>query len=114
MSLEEAAALLRYKLDFKNEISRAASEINEKKFNKEIELYAVSYVSDRCINNCSYCGLNSEMKHPRSILNQFELCMDMRELLKYGPADICILSGEHPTITPEYLALAGRTALALD
>ncbi len=95
------------------ELLTRAVEAN-KKFNKVIEFYGVSYVSDECVNSCTYCGHSSTMPQERSTLTEEELKLEFAELLKFGPPEICILAGEHPSITPDYLATAANIALKQD
>ncbi|MBT3450470.1 hypothetical protein HN652_00890 [archaeon] len=112
---EEVIEMLKFKDELSNEIVSRATELNFKKFGKVIDFYAVSYISDHCVNNCSYCGHSSGLQQKREKLGQDLIRKDFAARLKYGPTDICILTGEHPKlITPEYLAIAGNIAIEED
>ena len=114
VSLKHIAAALRFKHLIADELTKTAAEINKKLFCKEIEFYAVSYISDHCVNRCSYCGYNAELGHCRQTLAPDEMAKDLCAVLKHGANDLCILYGEHPTIIPELLALAGNIAIECD
>lgn len=79
-----------------------------------LDYYAISYIGDRCVNDCSYCGHGSKAGGERSVLTPEEMALDMRAALRLGPTELCILAGEHPSITPELLVEAGRIALRED
>ena len=113
-ALFEIAALLKYKHELFPELITTAVGLNKKAFDREIEFYGVSYVSDMCINSCTYCGHSSLMPQERSMLDKDELRKDLAAVLKHGPTDLCILAGEHPSVTPEYLAMAANIAQEID
>lgn len=111
----EVAEMLKFKNELGSEIIARASELNGHNFGNAIDFYAVSYISDHCINNCSYCGHTCGLEQVREKLGPEDIRKDFAARLKYGPTDICILTGEHPKlITPEYLAMAGNIALEED
>ncbi|MBT3814833.1 hypothetical protein HOE37_03465 [Candidatus Woesearchaeota archaeon] len=113
--VEELAAVLKHKALFFAEIMEKAKKLNEKMYAKEIDFYAVSYLSDFCINSCNYCGHNQELPQERSVLTAKEMEQDFDQVLKYGPAEICILAGEDPrVVTPEFLVMAGNIAKRSD
>jgi 2-iminoacetate synthase len=113
-NIKNIAAILKYKNLIKDKLIVQAIKLNLKLYNKEIEFYGVSYISDMCVNNCSYCGHNREMPQARRMLSPAEMKKDFSAVLKYGPSDLCILAGEHPEVSPEYLAVAGNTAIECD
>ncbi len=111
----EIAEMLKFKSDLGTEIVARASNLNERNFGNIIDFYAVSYISDHCINNCSYCGHTCGLQQKREKLGPEQIRKDFASRLKYGPSDICILTGEQPKlITPEYLAMAGNIAVEED
>lgn len=81
-----------------DEVIEAAEKFNQKLFGGRIELYGISYISDKCINDCAYCGHNSGIKYPRRTLTESEMKLDFEAVLKNSPDEFCILAGEHPGI----------------
>jgi 2-iminoacetate synthase len=108
-----------YLLNNKNNLDTSklvslASDINFKIHGKNIEFYAVSYISDFCVNKCTYCGHSSDTVSQRRILNDNEMLLDFKEALKLGPSEICILAGEHNLVNPNKLSSAINIAKIAD
>lgn len=107
------AALLR----FSHEDSSLRSEIlaigREENFNRtrhRIEMYAISYIADLCVNDCSYCGLSTHFDTKRTMLSEDELEQDISAAIATRAGELCILAGEHPAVSSAYLAIAARIA----
>ncbi|MAG60165.1 hypothetical protein CL619_00105 [archaeon] len=112
--IEEVAALLRYKEQLAPKIIKAAKGVNEELFQKVIEFYAVSYISDHCVNACTYCGLSVNNPRKREKLSIEEIEKDFAEALKFGATDLCILAGEDiRNANPDFLARAANIAFWL-
>jgi 2-iminoacetate synthase len=93
--------------DFANLISPAAGElletlsarsqkITQQRFGKVIRLFAPLYVSNECINNCSYCGFSRDNAILRVTLSIEEVLREARELKQQGFRNILLVAGEHP------------------
>lgn len=95
--LEIIDYILKHKDHFREEVLTQAASMNKKNFGDKLGLYGISYISDACANNCTYCGLNSEMKHKRSTLTEDEMALDFRAVIGHGSDEFCILAGEAPS-----------------
>ena len=93
--------------DFANLISPAAVELLEhicrrsramtqQRFGKVIRLFAPVYLSNECINNCSYCGFSRDNPILRVTLSLDEVRQEANELKKQGFRNILLVAGEHP------------------
>jgi 2-iminoacetate synthase len=93
--------------DFANLISPAAAEFLEhlgrrshamtlQRFGKVIRLFAPLYLSNECVNNCSYCGFSRDNPILRVTLSLDEVQQEARELKKQGFRNILLVAGEHP------------------
>ncbi|HVU26242.1 MAG TPA: 2-iminoacetate synthase ThiH [Verrucomicrobiae bacterium] len=93
--------------DFANLISPAASELLEllsirsqkltqQRFGKVVRLFAPLYVSNECINNCSYCGFSRDNPILRVTLSLDEVRREAAALHAQGFRNILIVAGEHP------------------
>ena len=112
--MDEAATVLRHKHSLMDELVEKAAKLNESLFGRKIDFYGISYIADPCVNDCSYCGLSTSVPHRRQILSDEELRKDFAVVMDYGAGELCILAGEHPVVTPEFLSKAGRIALEMD
>lgn len=99
---EETAVLLN--LEDKElilEMFKAAREVKEKLYGKRLVVFAPLYVSNYCVNNCTYCGYkhcNEELK--RKKLNMEQLVEEVKVLESLGHKRIALEAGEDPVNAP--------------
>jgi 2-iminoacetate synthase len=93
LTLEEAALLL---MDPDPEpVYEAAREVKEKVYGKRLVLFAPLYLSNRCANNCLYCGFrrdNSDL--PRKTLALDEVARETEALIRQGHKRLLLVAGE--------------------
>ncbi len=101
--------------DFAGLISPAASELLEplcrrsqaltqQRFGKVIRLFAPLYLSNECVNNCSYCGFSRDNPILRVTLSVDEVLREARALKEQGFRNILLVAGEHPRfVSKNYL-----------
>ncbi|MGL5617011.1 MAG: [FeFe] hydrogenase H-cluster radical SAM maturase HydG [Sarcina sp.] len=99
---EEAAILLSV-TDEKSieKMFTIAKEVKEKFYGKRIVIFAPLYVSNYCVNNCSYCGYkhcNEDLK--RKKLNKEQLIEEVKVLESLGHKRIALEAGEDPINAP--------------
>jgi 2-iminoacetate synthase len=112
----EAAGKHKFSLaDFAALISPAASEILEslgrrahlmtqQRFGKVIRLFAPLYLSNECINNCTYCGFSRDNPILRVTLSLDEVKQEANALKSQGFRNLLLVAGEHPKfISNHYL-----------
>ncbi|MEI8288366.1 MAG: 2-iminoacetate synthase ThiH [Verrucomicrobiota bacterium] len=104
----EAAAKSKFSLaDFAALISPAGSEILEtlgrrahlmtqQRFGKTIRLFAPLYLSNECINNCTYCGFSRDNPILRVTLSLDEVKREADALKAQGFRNLLLVAGEHP------------------
>ena len=104
----EAAGKDKFSLaDFAALISPAASEnletlgrraqlMTQQRFGKVIRLFAPLYLSNECINNCSYCGFSRDNPILRVTLSLDEVRREAAELKSQGFRNLLLVAGEHP------------------
>lgn len=103
---KEAAILLLCDNKEKNEeIFSLAKEIKEDFYGNRIVLFAPLYLSNYCINGCTYCPYHSINKHiPRKKMTQEEIRNEVIALQDMGHKRLAIESGEDPVNNPiEYI-----------
>ena len=102
----EAAVLLESdQEDLKQRMFALAKRIKEKIYGNRIVMFAPLYLSNYCVNGCTYCpfhALNKTM--PRKKLSQKEIEQEVIALQDMGHKRLALESGEDPRNTPiEYI-----------
>jgi len=70
--------------------------ITQQRFGKTIRLFAPLYVSNECINNCSYCGFSRDNVILRVTLSLDEVRREAAALAAQGFRNVLLVAGEHP------------------
>lgn len=96
LSYQESAVLLHLEdQDLLAEMFQTARTIKENIYGKRIVLFAPLYVSNYCVNNCTYCGYqqkNKELK--RKKLSKEDLIEEVRILESLGHKRLALEAGE--------------------
>ncbi len=105
LSPEEAAVLLNCdETTALNRIFEAAKQIKETIYGNRLVLFAPLYLSNRCINNCLYCGFRKEYANNQTrLLNTNEIQEEARALISQGHKRLLIVSAEDPAVNINYL-----------
>ena len=92
------------------QLGQQARRRTQQRFGKVIRLFAPLYLSNECINNCSYCGFSRDNPILRVTLTLEEVRAEARALVAEGFRNILLVSGEHPKfVSNNYLADCVRT-----
>ncbi len=103
LELEEAAVLINTSdPELIHEIFQTAITIKREIYGDRIVLFAPLYISNKCKNNCLYCGFRRENKEiKRRTLSLEEIEEQVRILEGIGHKRLLLVFGEDPTITPQ-------------
>ena len=98
----EASVLLACDLPEKNaELMKMAEEIKLAFYGKRIVLFAPLYLSNYCVNGCTYCPYHAENKHiKRKKLTQEEVRQEVIALQDMGHKRLALEAGEDPLHNP--------------
>ncbi|HEY3762136.1 MAG TPA: 2-iminoacetate synthase ThiH [Verrucomicrobiae bacterium] len=77
-------------------LGRRSRAMTQQRFGKVIRLFAPLYLSNECINNCSYCGFSRDNPILRVTLSLDEVRQEARALAEQGFRNILLVAGEHP------------------
>lgn len=77
-------------------MARKARALTRRHFGRTIRLFAPVYLSNECINSCTYCGFSRENAILRVTLEAAEVRGEARHLAKQGIRSILLVAGEHP------------------
>lgn len=106
ISHQEAAVLLECELEEENqEIQKLAKEIKKRFYGNRIVMFAPLYLSNYCVNGCTYCPYHHCNEHiRRKKLSQEEIRQEVIALQDMGHKRLAIEAGEDPVNNPiEYI-----------
>jgi 2-iminoacetate synthase len=81
---------------FLEHMGRRSHAMTKQRFGKVIRLFAPLYLSNECINNCSYCGFSRDNPILRVTLSLDEVRQEARALKEQGFRNLLLVAGEHP------------------
>lgn len=92
-----------------------AEKIKLRFYGKRIVMFAPLYLSNYCVNGCTYCPYHMKNKEiPRIKLTQDEIVREVTALQDMGHKRLALEMGEHPTInTMEYLLESIKTIYSI-
>ncbi|WP_308774885.1 [FeFe] hydrogenase H-cluster radical SAM maturase HydG [uncultured Bilophila sp.] len=112
LSHREASVLLACDVPEKvQKIYALAERIKQDIYGNRIVMFAPLYLSNYCINSCSYCPYHAKNKHiARKKLTQEDIVREVTALQDMGHKRLAIESGEDPLNNPiEYILESIRT-----
>lgn len=104
LTLEEAATLLNIdpltQPELMDALYSTALSIKDRIYGNRIVLFAPLYLSNYCVNSCTYCAFRGKNKHiPRSLLTRDDVVAEVEALQKMGHRRLLLLTGEHPNFS---------------
>lgn len=95
LSTYEVAALLNVEDEATlDEIYKTAGKIKERIYGNRIVMFAPLYVSNHCINGCTYCGYKCSNKFTRRTLTDEEIAREAMVIQDMGHKRIVLEAGE--------------------
>ena len=116
LSHREASVLLACELEDRNqEIYALAEQIKKDFYGNRIVMFAPLYLSNYCINGCTYCPYHRQNKHiPRKKLTQEEIKAEVIALQDMGHKRLALEAGEDPVNNPlEYILESIKTIYSI-
>ena len=77
-------------------LAKRSNQLTQQRFGRVIRLFAPLYLSNECINNCTYCGFSRDNPILRVTLSVDEVVREARALAAQGFRNILLVAGEHP------------------
>ena len=112
LSHRDALVLLDCELPEENQrIFSLAREIKHRFYGNRIVMFAPLYLSNYCVNGCTYCPYHLKNRTiPRHKLSQEEIAREVIALQDFGHKRLAIETGEHPKMNPiEYVLESIKT-----
>ena len=92
MSLLSPAAM-----PFLEDMARLSHDLTQKRFGKTLQLYIPLYLSNRCSNNCVYCGFRKDNRIERITLTEAQILQEVKIIKSYGFDHVLLVTGESDT-----------------
>lgn len=73
-----------------------STSLTRQHFGRTMRLFAPLYLSNECVNNCSYCGFSRDNPIYRTTLSVDQVVREARHLTSLGFRNILLVAGEHP------------------
>jgi 2-iminoacetate synthase len=87
-----------------NSMFTAAEQIKELIYGNRLVLFAPLYLSNRCVNNCLYCGFRrGTFNTKKRLLKVKEVRDETRVLISQGHKRLLLVSAEDPAVNVDYL-----------
>lgn len=104
-----AALLSPAAVEYLEAMARKAQQLTRQRFGRTMQLYAPLYLSNECVNKCTYCGFSHELEIVRTTLDLNTLRSEADFLHAQGFRHLLLVAGEAPRIiNVEYLEAAAR------
>ena len=116
LSHREALVLLDCELEDENaRILALAKKIKQAFYGNRIVMFAPLYLSNYCVNGCTYCPYHMKNKSiPRKKLSQEEIRAEVIALQDMGHKRLALETGEHPVMNPiEYILESIKTIYSI-
>ncbi|MDT8446948.1 MAG: 2-iminoacetate synthase ThiH [bacterium] len=89
------------------QMAQLSQSLTRKRFGKCVQLYAPLYLSNECLNSCTYCGFSREVQIPRVRLNEEAVLKEVAVLKEMGIEHILLVTGDFSDkVGVEYLSQA--------
>jgi 2-iminoacetate synthase len=97
LSLEDVAALIQFEDQaLLDELFACANHIKNTIYGDRIVMFAPLYVSNYCVNGCTYCGYKHSNEIPRRRLTDEEIAKEALKIESMGHKRIVLEAGEDP------------------
>jgi 2-iminoacetate synthase len=82
-------------------LAAISQQVTRQHFGKTMRLFAPLYVSNECVNNCSYCGFSRDAAILRTTLTVDQVVREGKYLHAQGFRNLLLVAGEHPKFVSE-------------
>jgi len=112
----EVATLLQVKDEgIWQEMYNTALQVKKKVYDNRIVFFAPLYLSNKCVNNCIYCGFRTaNTLEKRNVLNTEAIKAEAAAILSEGHKRIIAVYGEHPDSSIDYITHSMETIYSVN
>lgn len=76
------------------DMAKLSHELTQKRFGKTLQMYIPLYLSNKCSNNCVYCGFRKENRIKRITLTEDQILNEVKIIKSYGFDHVLLVTGE--------------------
>lgn len=84
-------------LPFLDDMATLSHNLTQKRFGKTLQLYIPLYLSNKCINNCVYCGFRRDNRIKRITLTEDQILKELKIIKSHGFDHVLLVTGESST-----------------
>lgn len=77
-------------------LAQQSAALSRRQFGRTMRLFAPLYLSNECVNNCSYCGFSRDNPILRTTLTPEQVLTEAEHLRAHGFRNLLLVAGEHP------------------
>lgn len=77
-------------------LAQRSVAVTRRNFGRTMRLFAPLYLSNECVNNCSYCGFSRDNPILRTTLSPQQVLTEAHHLRALGFRNLLLVAGEHP------------------
>ena len=82
-------------------LAQQSAKATRRQFGNTMRLFAPLYLSNECVNNCSYCGFSRDNPILRVTLSIDQVVAEAKHLAEQGFRQVLLVAGEHPRFVSE-------------
>ncbi|MFP6858809.1 MAG: radical SAM protein [Roseibacillus sp.] len=82
-------------------LAQRSAALARRQFGRTMRLFAPLYLSNECVNNCSYCGFSRDNPILRTTLSPDQVAAEADHLHARGFRNLLLVAGEHPKFVSE-------------
>lgn len=91
------------------DLAARSAALTRRRFGRVMQLYAPLYLSNECVNRCTYCGFSHGLAIPRRTLTLDEVDAEAVAIRALGFRHLLLVAGEAPrTVDVGYLSAVAR------
>jgi len=79
---------------FLEQMAGLSQELTQKRFGKTLQMYIPLYLSNKCSNNCIYCGFRNKNRIKRITLTLDQIMDEVKVIKSYGFDHVLLVTGE--------------------
>lgn len=94
-SLDDLMALLSpAAASYLEDMAKLSHVLTQKRFGKTLQMYIPLYLSNKCSNNCVYCGFRNENRIKRITLTEEQILKEIKVIKSHGFDHVLLVTGE--------------------